>query len=317
MHEFELIQHYFSSQSSAASSALPFGFVGIGDDAALLPISDAVSLAVSTDSLLEGTHFFADMPPRALGHKALAVNISDLAAMGATPKYFTLALHLPRVNESWLSEFQQGLFACAKDYAMTLIGGDTCRSQQGIGINITVMGEVNRQHSLLRNRAQQGDAIYVSGHLGESALGLLGLQKKIPLDQAWLTTHYYPQPQIALGQALLGVAHAAIDISDGLLADLGHILKASGVGAYINHQQIPLARSSQNCPESLALQCALTGGEDYQLCFTVPAAQQAAIEKISARFALTKIGEIVAGNALTFDPPLPNTLDSQTGFRHF
>ena len=314
MNEFELIQNYFAKSSVID---LPDGFLGIGDDAALLPIDAERALAVSTDSLLEGVHFFSDMPARALGFKSLAVNLSDLAAMGATPKYFTLALHLPSVNQSWLDEFQQGLFACAKQYAITLVGGDTCRSRQGIGINITVMGEVNRQQALLRSRAQVGDAIYVSGHLGESALGLLGLQQKIPLNELWLQSHYYPQPQLALGQALLGVAHAAIDISDGLLADLGHVLAASGVGACLDYQRLPLARAHQHLPFEVVLQSALTGGEDYQLCFTVPAARQAALNSLVTRFPLIEIGEIIAGEQVTFVPSLPYQLAAVSGFKHF
>jgi thiamine-monophosphate kinase len=314
MNEFELIQQYFA-KSSAIN--LPIGLVGIGDDAALLPIDATRALAVSTDSLLEGVHFFADMPAHALGFKSLAVNLSDLAAMGATPKYFMLALHLPSVNETWLDEFQQGLFTCAKQYAVTLVGGDTCRSQQGIGINITVMGEVDRQQALLRSRAQIGDAIYVTGCLGESALGLLGLQKKIPINAQWLQSHYYPQPQLPLGQALLGVAHSAIDISDGLLADLGHILKASGVGARLDYQRLPLARAHQHLPFDVVLQSALTGGEDYQLCFTVPEEQRPALNALATHFPLIEIGEIVVGDQVTYAPPLPYQLEAVGGFKHF
>ncbi len=314
MNEFELIQHFFKD---SAITDLPTGVVGIGDDAALLPISPELALAVSTDSLLEGTHFYADMPPNALGHKALAVNLSDLAAMGATPKYCTLALQIPKINECWLSDFQQGLLDCAKRYAVSLVGGDTCRSQQGIGISITVIGEVNRQQALLRSRAQVGDVIYVSGQLGESALGLLGLQKKIALNNTWLNAHYYPQPQLALGQSLLGVANAAIDVSDGLLADLGHILQASGVGARLDYRRLPLARARQYLSEEQAFQSALTGGEDYQLCFTVPVSQQSAMQSLVERFSLVAIGEIIVGDHVTLEPPLPYQLGMDAGFKHF
>lgn len=314
MHEFELIQHFFHH---TASRDLPDGVLGIGDDAALLPMDAERALAVSTDSLLEGVHFFAQMPAHALGFKSLAVNLSDLAAMGATAKYFTLALHLPAVDKSWLDEFQRGLFACAQHYAIALVGGDTCRSQQGIGINITVMGEVPRQQALLRSRAQVGDIIYVSGQLGESALGLLGLQQKIPVNEQWLQQHYYPQPQLALGQALLGIATAAIDISDGLLADLGHVLTASGVGARLDYKRLPLARASEHLPAEQVLLAALCGGEDYQLCFTVPEQQRQAMTALTTRFSLTAIGEIIEGGGVTFEPQLPYHLKSDLGFKHF
>lgn len=281
--EFDLIARHFSRPARNA-------ILGVGDDAALLAPSPGCELAVSTDMLVSGRHFFADADPESLGHKALAVNFSDLAAMGARPRWALLALALPEADEAWLAAFARGLFALADAHGVDLVGGDTTRGP--LNISITVLGEVASGQALRRDAAQVGDDIWLSGPIGGAALALKHLLGEIDLGahaEACLQRLHRPAPRLALGQALVGIAHAAIDLSDGLLADLGHILERSGVGAEIALADLPLDAALGDFPE-MVHPCALTGGDDYELCFTAPVAQRTRIEALGAR----RIGRITA-----------------------
>ncbi|MBC7648137.1 MAG: thiamine-phosphate kinase [Vitreoscilla sp.] len=299
MTEFDLIARYFTRPARHAA-------LGVGDDCALLNPSTGMQLAISSDMLVEGRHFFVDVSPYSLGHKALAVNLSDLAACGAKPVAFTLALALPSINEAWLQEFSRGLWALADRHSCELIGGDT--TQGPLNICITVFGEVPRGQALLRSGAQVGDDIYVSGALGDARLALEALQGKIELPpevlaQARLRLEQ-PTPRVALGTALRGVATSSIDISDGLAGDLGHILKASGVGAQVDTAitmnlvaacaRIDWARGQFDTLKQL--KTVFSGGDDYELAFTAPpAARQVVLAaSTSSQTPVTRIGVIQA-----------------------
>lgn len=288
MSEFDLIQRYFTRPA-------PSAILGVGDDAALIKVSGGMELAVSTDMLVSGTHFFPDADPLLLGHKALAVNLSDLAAMGAVPRWATLAISLPTVEEAWLEQFSRGFFSLAEQYGVDLIGGDTTRGP--LNLSVTIMGEVSKGRALRRDGARADDDIWVSGLLGEAALALAHQQGRIELPQhvfsACATRLHQPQPRVALGLALRGIANSAIDISDGLLADLGHILERSRVGAEVDYTAIPAVNFNEGKGD-VVHQCVLAGGDDYELCFTAPVAHRAAIERISATLVLplTRIGRV-------------------------
>lgn len=293
MSEFDLIQRYFTR-------ATPSAVLGVGDDAALLRVGEDMELAVSTDMLVSGTHFFPDADPLLLGHKTLAVNISDLAAMGATPRWATLALSLPEVDEAWLEKFSRGFFALAQQHDVELIGGDTTRGP--LNLSVTIMGEVPKGKALRRDGAQAGDDIWVSGNLGDAALALNHLQGNTVLPQAAFAACairlHQPQPRVALGLALRGIASSAIDISDGLLADLGHILERSQLGAELQFDALPCSSELKIAASGEQLQhCMLAGGDDYELCFTAPVARRIEIEKISAKLALplSRIGKVAVG----------------------
>jgi thiamine-monophosphate kinase len=283
MGEFDLLRRYFTRPPAQ----LPQVALGVGDDCALLQPAPGMQLAVSCDMLVEGRHFFFGTDPERLGHKALAVNLSDLAACGARPLAFTLALALPRADEVWLEAFSRGLLALADAHGCPLVGGDT--TQGPLNICITVFGEVPPGQALLRRGARPGDDIYVSGTLGDARLALEALRGRIALPTSMRTAARLrleqPTPRVALGLALRGIASSALDVSDGLLGDLGHILRASDVGARINTAiateliavcaGIPGAASIFD-PE-LVLQCTLAGGDDYELLFTAPAALRPAV----------------------------------------
>jgi thiamine-monophosphate kinase len=266
MTEFNLIQHYFTRPAKNAD-------LGVGDDAALIQIQPGHQLAVSVDMLVAGTHFFENCPAFDIGWKSLAVNISDMSAMGAAPKWATLAIALPQENEDWLAEFSRGFFACADDFNVSLIGGDTTRGP--LNISVQIMGEVPIDKALRRDGATHEDKIWVSGTLGMAALGLAHLQEKIALNAEDKTTCIRalqrPQARVALGLALRGVANSAIDISDGLLADLGHILKQSKVGATLYWEDIPKLKTQTAIDVDIIQETTLAGGDDYELCFTAPA----------------------------------------------
>lgn len=295
MSEFDLIRRYFTRST-------PLSVLGVGDDAALLQVGIGMELAVSTDMLVSGTHFFADADPFLLGHKTLAVNLSDMAAMGATPRWATLALSLPQADEDWLQRFSAGFFALADEHGIELVGGDTTRGP--LNLCVTIMGEVPRGKALRRSGAQVGDDIWVSGSLGTAALGLAHLQGKMALPEDarihCLAALHRPQPRVVLGLALRGVAHSAIDISDGLLADLGHILECSQFGAEIEYDHIPQLKP-HGIDDSLHRRCVLAGGDDYELCFTAAPAQRDVIDALAGRlqFPLTRIGSICAGQTCT------------------
>lgn len=323
MSEFDLIRRYFTRVTPGAE-------LGVGDDAALLRVGSGMELAVSTDMLVSGTHFLSDADPFLLGHKALAVNLSDLAAMGAQPRWSLLSLSLPDANESWLEEFSKGFFALADQHGVELIGGDTTYGP--LNLCVTIMGEVPQGAALRRGGAQPGDDIWVSGRLGDAALALACLQGKVPLSEQDFSSCalalHQPMPRVVLGLALRGVAHSAIDISDGLMADLGHILECSQVGAEIQFDALPVSDVLRSLPINLkpygntplALRCALAGGDDYELCFSVPVGHRGAVQAISKRMnlPLTRIGTIVAGNSLivrTADGCIINIEES--GYDHF
>jgi thiamine-monophosphate kinase len=269
--EFDLIQEYFNWRQPTDSVQ-----VGIGDDAAVvqLPNHQQQQLVVSVDTFIEGVHFPENTPADAIGHKALAVNLSDLAAMGAAPAWFTLALTLPESNPTWLNAFSAGLKRLADQQSIVLIGGDTTRGT--LSITIQVMGFVPATTALLRSSAMPKDKIYVSGSLGDAALGLAIIQKRLEAQQITQSaSHYcqnalnYPQPQNSLSQRIKPYVNACLDISDGLVQDLGHILKASKVGACLQLDNLPLSNAALEIGRKDALSYALMGGDDYQLLFTV------------------------------------------------
>jgi len=328
MSEFDLIQRYFTRSTPSAE-------LGIGDDAALLRISAGMELAISTDMLVSGTHFFPDADPSQLGHKTLAVNLSDLAAMGATPRWATLALSLPKADEAWLKKFSEGFFALADQHGVELIGGDTTRGS--LNLCVTILGEVPQGAALKRGGAQIGNDIWVSGCLGDAALALAHLQDKVQLSAVAFAlcapALHQPTPRLALGMALRGVASSAIDISDGLLADLGHILECSGVGAEILFDDLPISSLLRKClisPEfptqgkadevSLFQRCVLAGGDDYELCFTTPIAHRDTIESLSHRInlPLARIGTIVKGSGCIVRSADGSIIKmGESGFDHF
>lgn len=296
--EFSLISRYFDRPLRVASRAA----LGIGDDCALLRPAAGMQTAISSDMLVEGRHFFAGADPRLLGHKCLAVNLSDLAAMGAQPVGFTLALALPAADEAWLAAFSEGLFALADRHGCELIGGDTTRGP--LTICITIFGDVPAGQALRRDAAQAGDDIWVSGALGDARLALAGYRKEIALTAADLAAAgvrmHAPEPRIALGLALRGIAHAAIDISDGLVGDLGHILERSALGATIDADALPVGPVLVKQPQGLRRQYALAGGDDYELCFTAPRSRRAEVAATAAGAgaALARIGTMDASPGL-------------------
>jgi thiamine-monophosphate kinase len=292
MGEFDLIDRFF--KRPVRRNAL-----GIGDDCALLTAAPGMQLAVSSDMLVEGRHFLSTVDPFKLGHKVLAVNLSDLAACGAKPLGFTLALAMPMANEAWLEPFSRGLLALADEHGCELVGGDTTRGP--LNICLTVFGEVPAGRALLRSGAKPGDDIYVSGTLGDARLalevfrGTLSVPAEVFL--AARTRMEQPTPRVDLGQRLLQVATAAIDVSDGLLGDLGHILAQSAVGASVDASVATgLIQAASALNEDKRLEYALAGGDDYELVFTAPPAQRAAVKAASAaaRTMVTRIGRIEA-----------------------
>ena len=294
--EFDLIARYFTRPAVARQTPGRVA-LGVGDDCALLQPSPGMQLAISTDMLVEGRHFLSTVDPMRLGHKALAVNLSDLAACGAKPMAFTLSLSLPSVDEAWLEGFSRGMFALADEHGCELVGGDTTRGP--LNISITVFGEVPPGAALLRSGAKAGDDLWVSGTLGDARLALEAFRGTLSLPaeafaiaRARMET---PSPRVALGQALRGVASAAADVSDGLLGDLSHILRASGVGARVDAdaavERIALHAEPSLDIDTLRL-CALSGGDDYELVFTAPASAREAVERAGrdSRTAVARIG---------------------------
>jgi thiamine-monophosphate kinase len=311
MGEFDLIARYFKRPVREA-------VLGVGDDCALLQPAPGTQLAISCDMLVQGRHFFADVDPRTLGHKALAVNLSDLAACGARPVAFTLALALPGADEAWLAAFSEGLLALADAHGCELVGGDT--TQGPLNICITVFGEVpvvaGRSQALLRSGAQAGDDLYVSGTLGDARLALEALQDKVAVPANVLAAARArlecPTPRVALGLALRGVATAAVDVSDGLLGDLGHILVQSGVGATVQVDEVVNLIAAKACDTTarglfgseIALNqwrtWALAGGDDYELLFTAPVAARQQVEAAAhaSQTPVTRIGTMEAERCL-------------------
>ncbi len=313
MNEFELIDRYF--RRPVHDPALR---VGNGDDAAVVRPAPGHDLVFSVDMLVEGRHFLHDVDPEALGHKTLAVNLSDLAAMGATPRWALLAGALPTVDERWLAAFARGFFALAQRYDVALIGGDTTRGP--LNFCVTIIGELPFDAALTRAGARAGDDLYVSGTLGDAALALAALQGRTCVDPTALVALRLrlerPEPRIALGLALRGVASAALDLSDGLTGDLAHLLDASHVGAAIALAALPLspalAQRLVGAERALAVACALAGGDDYELCFTAPPTMRERIAAIAREtaLALPRIGVITAAPGLVVRDEHGNALSA-------
>ncbi len=313
--EFDLIAKYFERPVRRAA-------LGVGDDCALVAPDAGMQLAISSDLLIEGRHFLSTVAPRHLGHKALAVNLSDLAACGAAPLAFTLALSLPRVDEAFVAGFAQGMYALADAHAIELVGGDTTAGP--LAICITVFGQVPAGQALLRSGARAGDRIWTSGRLGDARLALEAFRGHAALDaEAFSTARVameQPQPRVALGLALRGIATSAIDLSDGLVGDLGHILRRSGVGARIDADALPRSAVLAAQPRALQLECTLAGGDDYELLFTAAPADDDAVRRAAAQadVAVTAIGVIEAAPGLRILDAAGATIDTRVAaFDHF
>ena len=317
LNEFDLIARYFKRPA-------PPGFVGVGDDCALFEVAPGHTLATSTDLLIEGRHFFSDVNPKTLGYKALAVNLSDLAAMGAQPLACLLSLSVPEVDEDWLQAFSQGFHALADRAGCPLVGGDTTRSMHGVTINVTVMGQVKSGQALLRSNARVGDDIWVSGFLGAADIALRIMQGRLPANASLLEqcrpALEQPEPPWEFAQALAGVAHAALDISDGLAQDLGHILAASACGAELDYAAMPVHPALAGQDAKVLQEAVLTGGDVYQLCFTASPEQSHRIQALAdqAQCHATRIGRIVAEPGLRiFGTDGALVPLSAAGFNHF
>ncbi len=328
MGEFDLIERYFKRPTQRA-------VLGVGDDCALLAPTPGMHMAMSSDMLVEGRHFLSTVEPARLGHKALAVNLSDLAACGAEPTAFTLALSLPRIDEAWLEGFSTGLLQLANEYSCELVGGDT--TQGPLNICITAFGEVPPGDALLRQNAQVGDDIYVSGTVGDARLALEVFRGTQFLDakafEAVRARMEIPTPRIALGIALRAIANAAIDVSDGLLGDLGHILQRSQVGAQIDTtwlqqsntfgeeaQAAGISTTLAQLPWNKRIEFALAGGDDYELCFTAPVHQREMVHAAAweSNIPVTRIGRITEAQVLVvLDPEGQPITRRFASFDHF
>jgi thiamine-monophosphate kinase len=305
--EFDLIANYFTRPTPQAD-------LGVGDDAALVRVADGHQLVISSDMSVVGTHFFADAAPEDIGWKSLAVNISDMAAMGANPKWTTLSIALPAIDHTWLSAFSSGFFACAEAFKVDLIGGDTTRGP--LNISVTILGEVPTGKALKRSGAQAGDDIWVTGQLGSAALGLAYLQGKLSLESDALKPSIHalcrPTPRVDIGLKIRDFASSCIDISDGLLADLGHLLKASHLQARIDLEKIPcMPALQQHLDQARHQHLILAGGDDYELCFTAPASARSAIEALGAAL---QVNVTCVGSTHLAQPDAIGTI--QTHYRH-
>jgi len=317
--EFELIARYFTYPA-------PGAVLGVGDDAALVRAGRGMDIAVSTDMLVCGRHFFPDADPARLGHKTLAVNLSDMAAMGATPRWATLSLALPRVDTAWVRAFMRGFMRLARRFDTDLVGGDTTRGP--LTLCVQIMGVVPAGRALRRDGARAGDDVWVSGTLGDAALAVAAGNRVLrlaPADRKRVQQRLdVPVPRIALGIALRGIARSAIDVSDGLVADLGHICERSRLAAEIELERMPASAVVRRCADArLARNAMLAGGDDYELCFTAPASARPQVEKAarSARVAVTRIGRMTrigrAGAVVTvMNAGRPLKL-ARAGYDHF
>lgn len=315
--EFALIRRHFTRPARHT-------LLAVGDDAALLVPRPGMQLAVSTDMLVAGTHFFPDTDAEALGWKTLAVNISDLAAMAAEPRWAFVALALPGADEGWIAACARGLFACAERFGVDIAGGDTTRGP--LNLCVTIVGEVPASQAVTRRGARAGDDLWITGFPGRAALGLAHLRGEVTLPAGplagLLDALHRPQPRVEAGLALRSVATAMLDVSDGLVGDLAHILAASGVGAIVEIEALPLvALLASGIEPALAQRCVLAGGDDYELLFTAPPAQREAIAAIAAGLALpfSRIGSITAnaGKLLLRDADGREHPPAERGFDHF
>lgn len=315
MDERTLISTFFDRQRDRRPDVVQ----GIGDDAAVLRPRPGTDLVMATDSLAEGTHFPSGIPAAAVGHRCLAVNLSDLAAMAAEPAWFTLALSLPESDPAWVSEFSQGLFALADRYDVALVGGDTVRGP--LGATVTILGRIQPGRAISRSGARPGDGIWVTGHPGDAVAGRLLLSESAPGEAAMTLRErfLYPEPRVREGIALAGLASAMLDVSDGLDDDLRKLAVASGVGAELEADALPLSPALHSVRGAGAVECALTGGDDYELCFTLPSSEEARLREVAARWpvAVTRIGTIVPGADVRWHlRGQPLAVPSST-FRHF
>jgi thiamine-monophosphate kinase len=319
MNEFDLIKHYLATQTQHRKDVA----IGIGDDAAIVIPPSGFELAITSDTLINDIHFPSSALPFDIGYKSLAVNLSDLAAMGATPAWVTLALTLPHADEDWLQAFCEGFFTLANRYQVQLIGGDLTHGP--LSITVQALGFTPPHQALLRSQAKPGDLIYVTGTIGDAGLALQHVQSRMQLDAAYqleiLERLNRPEPRIKTGENLRDVAHAAIDISDGLAADLGHILKQSQVGAVLYVDRLPLSNALiQSLPHEAAISLALTAGDDYELCFTIPPEKCRELDKRLANLACryTCIGEITQQPDLKLQYQNGNKYHgSILGYQHF
>lgn len=319
MTEFDIIKNYFATQMEHRSDVI----LGIGDDAALVSVPKGQELTITTDTLINNVHFPETTRAYDIGYKALAVNLSDLAAMGATPAWVTLALTLPKADEVWIEQFCEGFFTLANRHRVQLIGGDLTHGP--LTITIQALGLTPQGKAIRRSTAKPGDLIYVTGTLGDAGLGLAFLQNKVelaPSVQKFLQDRLnHPEPRISTGEKLLGLANSAIDISDGLAADLTHILEASNVGAKLYVDRLPFSYElKQSVSIEQAINLALTAGDDYELCFTIPAAKRSELEKqLSTQSCrITCIGEITSDPSLILLYENGNPYHgSINGYQHF
>lgn len=317
MSEFEVIRRFFTHRALSA-------VLGVGDDAAIVRPSPGKELVISTDMLVSGRHFEAHADPRLVGHKALAVNLSDIAAMGGTPRWVTLSLALPRVEVEWVKAFAAGFMALARKFDVDLIGGDTTRGP--LAVCVQIIGEAPRGKALRRDGARVGDDVWVSGRVGDAGLALAARAGRLRIDRAARVRLERkldaPTPRVALGQALVGVARSAIDVSDGLVADLGHICERSRVCAEIEWMRVPKAAAARGDGRGATAEAVLAGGDDYELCFTAAPARRRAIEAAgrAARVPVTRIGRVVTGRpsrVLVMDGAGKPLALRRAGYDHF
>ena len=304
MAEFSIIDTYFNRKNQDSVD------LGVGDDSALLTPPPQQQLVICADTLVAGRHFPLDTDPHAIGWKSVAVNLSDIAAMGAKPHSILLALSLPQIDHDWLKGFSQGLFDCCDQFGVSLIGGDTTQSPH-LTISVTALGWVDIGKAIPRSGAQVGDYVCVSGQVGDAAFGLKHLDHPLKkrLD--------YPTPRCALGQILKGLAHRMIDVSDGLAQDLGHILKASHVGAEIELNQLPIDQNLQHLPPQEQWKFALAGGDDYELCFTISPENYDKLSQQELDVRITKIGQITKTRELRFVNHGQDQILEFQGYQHF
>lgn len=318
MKEFDLISRYFSQQNVKRKDVI----LGIGDDCALLAPTENQQIAVTTDTLVAGVHFPEETSPRAIGHKAVAVNLSDLAAVGAEPTWISLALTLPEINEDWLSEFALGVFELCEYYNVQLVGGDT--TQGPLSITVTAQGLTPKGKFISRANAKAGDWLYVTGELGDAALALQNIKGNVGLDDSVKGQIYeqldYPKPRVLAGQALRDYATAAIDISDGLLADLAHICKASEVGAKVVLENVPISTPMcETLGRNKAIELAISGGDDYELLFSVSEDNKVGMETALANLGIptTCIGQLNRCEKITTTLDGHKVVITSKGFEHF
>ncbi|MDQ3026432.1 MAG: thiamine-phosphate kinase [Pseudomonadota bacterium] len=314
--EFDLIARHFTRPAANA-------VLGVGDDCALVDVTNGMDLAVSTDTMVSGTHFFPDADPENLGHKALAVNLSDMAAMGAMPYWAMLALTLPNVDHAWLAAFAKGFFDLAQEYNVSLIGGDTTRGP--LTMTVTIMGEVPAGAALRRGGAKAGNDVWVTGNIGDAALAVAHRHGRIVLSESdyheAVLRLYEPTPRVSVGQSLRGLATSAIDVSDGLLADLTHICRLSGVGATVDLASVPVSSiGAKHINSDEGRNAILAGGDDYELCFTAHPNSRESIDDLTDVFGIpiTRVGQIKRGKGVSLlgSDGKPVKIDGR-GYDHF